>query len=192
MGLDAAWTWLLRLFVIAASFFFGVYQIMHLIERFEDDQVQLARLEGLLAKRSQLYHRLKKVAIWMRGSGETSCEQIISDLEDLRLCERAYTFATRAAYHPFSPGPGLLIPFLDRLDTNRLNFSQIDHCWRLVEPVYMERCDLEKMMQMLENDGKFSPVLVESMAMEKDSVFGGQLWKITELELSAQSPPSFI
>ena len=85
------------------------------------------------------------------------------------------------AYHPFLKDSAAVIDLLDRLDQNLIELREEQSNYSLVRPVYMEEKDLEKMIEIIENKGAFSPVEIKELDFKKESLLGGELWRVDHL-----------
>jgi len=170
-----------RLFLISfccALTFLGGYKLH---SRIEERNLLEERMRILAMKKKHLEKAVKEKVLWLSVKSEHGPHEIARELTELPLCESAYGKLIQTAFHPFLKDEKGLTSLLDRLEDNRIKLQKLKDEYHLVRPVYMGRKDLEKMIEIIENKGTFSPVEIKQLDFKKESLLGGELWRVDRL-----------
>lgn len=167
--------------IFFGGFAFVLFLGLHLSERIENERLLARRIDLLHLKKKQLSRLAETKRAWLSQAETTSPEEIAMELSELRLCEAVFEKLMYNAYHPFLKDAKGVETLLDELDQNAIVLKKVQGDYVLVKPVYMEEKDLEKMIEIIENKGAFSPVEIKELDFKRKSLLGGELWRIERL-----------
>lgn len=171
--------WRLTLFCLCCAL--AIFMGLRLYDQSEQKHVAQERVQMLALKRNRLKSLVQKKALWLSSGEKTDPQDILDRLSELRLCTSILDRLMQNAYHPFLRDSAGVMALLDKLDENRMRFKANGDTYALVSPVYMEGKDLEKMIEIIENKGEFSPVEIKELDFKKECLLGGELWRVDHL-----------
>lgn len=170
-----------RLALLSVCCCLTLYFCCDLIDLSEREQLRIERVKMLQQKSRHLEKAREEKKAWLSSGDKIKRADIATYLSELRLCESVLDTLMQNAYHPFLKDPSGVTALLDQLDHNQILLKETKGTYALVRPVYMEEKDLEKMIQIIENKGAFSPVEVKELDFKKESLLGGELWRVEHL-----------
>lgn len=175
--IEALWRLALLSLCCSAALFLS----LRLYDQHEQKSASVRRAELLALRRCRLERAVKEKLAWLSSGERIDPQAIIAHLSALRLCRSALDQLMQSAYHPFVRDSAAVMATCDKLEHNRLVFQESKGRYTLVSPVYIEEKDLEKMIEIIENKGAFSPVEIKELDFNKECLLGGELWRVEHL-----------